>query len=80
MADGTIFRKNNIIIDRSLARSGTTTYPVANIGSVSIQRHGSPCKILGVILFIIGGLMLIGGGGVTGLVLMIVGALAFFLR
>lgn len=78
VADETIFQQSNIIIDRSLARFGTTTYPVANIGSVSIQRNGSPGKVLAVVLFIIGGLALVGGGGVIGLVLLIVGALAFF--
>ncbi|WP_276120362.1 DUF6232 family protein [Pararhizobium qamdonense] len=41
MSDGTFFNQNDVKIDKNLARFGTTSYPIANIGSVSVKKLGA---------------------------------------
>lgn len=55
MDNAVLFSSGAIEISRSIARFGNTSYPIANIGSVSVARtEKSPMMTLGTVIILIG--------------------------
>lgn len=55
MDNAVLFSSGAVEISRSIARFGDTSYPIANIGSVSVAQTGkSPLKTFGAFLVLIG--------------------------
>lgn len=70
------FQQGDISVDRSLARFGSTSYPIANIGSVSTQRVGNGLLLLVGCALLLGGIFfLINSGFGPGIVLLVMGFL-----
>lgn len=88
MAETTYFQEGNVLITNIRAVLGTTTYPVANITSVSVGTI-PPNRMIGVIIAIVGGLMAacsFGGGRnmlggiIVGLIILAIGILIAVLQ
>ncbi|MER9628934.1 DUF6232 family protein [Mesorhizobium sp. M0296] len=78
MAEEVYSRHGNVIIGPSMAHFGSTSYPIANIGSVSIKDIGrGPAGPLGVIMAIVGLILLLQSNVFVGLVLLALGAILF---
>lgn len=64
MAAEVFFEHGNVKIDRALAKFQSTSYPIANIGSVSIREIGPGIRApLGVLIALSGFIVAVAGKG-----------------
>ncbi|CDX59996.1 hypothetical protein MPL1032_30002 [Mesorhizobium plurifarium] len=78
MAEEVYFRHGDVTIGPTMAHFGSTSYPIANIGSVSIKDIGRGGGAgFGVIMAIIGLVVLIESKPLVGLVLLTLGVVLF---
>lgn len=75
-----IFKQGNVVIEKNLAKFGSTSYPIANIGSVSLVKIGTGLwKPSGVVLALMGAYLAVTSNREVGALLFLVGAAMFFL-
>lgn len=81
MTDSILFKHKDITIDKSIARFGETSYPIAHIGSVSTKKIGAGLQApFGGILFLAGLVALITKtSAIGGIGLIVLGGAMYYL-
>lgn len=78
MAEEVYFRHGDVIIGPTMAHFGSTSYPIANIGSVSVKDIGRGAAApLGVIVAIVGLILLVQSKIFVALILLALGVVLF---
>src|SRR6187200_1648867 len=74
MSDDAIYTAGDILITTTLARFGKTSYPIASIGSVRVDRPDRTGLIVGCIVAVVIGLIALAQASGWGVLALIVGA------
>jgi len=72
--EGSLFSSGTISVTQTMAVFGNTSYPIANVGAVSIEQSQSPLFRLGFVLLGGGAISWMFGSGINGTVIAAIGA------